>query len=85
MYVPLYSTKLTITARISSSADYPNISSTSSTAEAKATLSTTERRFGLYKRTLDAPAGLKEHEIEASMENGVLRLEMQKGTAKETK
>jgi HSP20 family molecular chaperone IbpA len=48
-------------------------------------LSTAERRFGLYKRTLTVPAGLREHEIGASLENGVLRLEMEKEVKKEIK
>lgn len=39
-----------------------------------------ERRFGKFSRTLQLPQGLKEEEIKASMENGVLTVTFPKST-----
>jgi HSP20 family protein len=40
-----------------------------------------ERRYGKYSRTLQIPQGIKEEEIKASMENGVLTIIFPKSTA----
>ncbi|KAJ7660859.1 HSP20-like chaperone [Mycena polygramma] len=40
-----------------------------------------ERRFGKYARTLQLPQGVKEEEIKANMENGVLTVTFPKATA----
>ncbi|ORY73238.1 major facilitator superfamily domain-containing protein [Leucosporidium creatinivorum] len=37
-----------------------------------------ERRYGALSRAITVPAGLKEHEIKASMEHGVLKIEFPK-------
>ncbi|ORY73261.1 HSP20-like chaperone [Leucosporidium creatinivorum] len=37
-----------------------------------------ERRYGAFSRAITVPAGLKEHEIKASMEHGVLKIEFPK-------
>ncbi|KAK4058480.1 hypothetical protein OIO90_000642 [Microbotryomycetes sp. JL221] len=42
-----------------------------------------ERRFGSFSRSIAVPNGLSESEIKASMDNGVLKLEMPKA-AKES-
>ncbi|KAJ7794161.1 small heat shock protein [Mycena olivaceomarginata] len=39
-----------------------------------------ERRFGKYARTLQLPQGVKEEEIKANMENGILTLTFPKST-----
>ncbi|TFK35679.1 small heat shock protein [Crucibulum laeve] len=39
-----------------------------------------ERRFGKFSRTLQLPQGIKEEEIKASMENGVLTVTFPKTT-----
>ncbi|KAF6747366.1 HSP20-like chaperone, partial [Ephemerocybe angulata] len=39
-----------------------------------------ERRFGKFSRTLQLPQGLKEEEVKASMENGVLTVTFPKST-----
>ncbi|KAJ7194528.1 HSP20-like chaperone [Mycena pura] len=40
-----------------------------------------ERRFGKYARTLQIPQGVKDEEIKASMENGVLTVTFPKTTS----
>ncbi|KAF9484278.1 small heat shock protein [Pholiota conissans] len=42
-----------------------------------------ERRFGKYSRTLQLPQGVKDEEIKASMENGVLNITFPKTTAEQ--
>nr|GAT50360.1 predicted protein [Mycena chlorophos] len=42
-----------------------------------------ERRFGKFSRTLQVPHGIKDEEIKASMENGVLTLTFPKNTAEQ--
>ncbi|KAJ6557417.1 HSP20-like chaperone [Mycena vulgaris] len=39
-----------------------------------------ERRYGKYSRTLQIPQGVKEEEIKANMENGVLTVTFPKST-----
>ncbi|KAF9558639.1 HSP20-like chaperone [Agrocybe pediades] len=39
-----------------------------------------ERRFGKYSRTLQLPQGVKDEEIKASMENGILTITFPKST-----
>ncbi|GLB42417.1 putative small heat shock protein (HSP20) family protein [Lyophyllum shimeji] len=39
-----------------------------------------ERRFGKFSRTLQLPQGVKENEIKASMENGILTVTFPKST-----
>ncbi|KAF9456976.1 small heat shock protein [Collybia nuda] len=39
-----------------------------------------ERRFGKFSRTLELPQGVKDQEIKASMENGVLSVTFPKST-----
>ncbi|KAF7316162.1 SHSP domain-containing protein [Mycena indigotica] len=43
-----------------------------------------ERRFGKFSRTLQLPHGVKEEEIKASMENGVLTVTFPKTAAEQT-
>ncbi|KIK61000.1 hypothetical protein GYMLUDRAFT_199764 [Collybiopsis luxurians FD-317 M1] len=43
-----------------------------------------ERRVGKFSRTLQLPQGVKEEEVKASMENGVLTLTFPKATAEQT-
>ncbi|KAJ3883940.1 HSP20-like chaperone [Lentinula edodes] len=42
-----------------------------------------ERSFGKYSRTLQLPKGVKEEEIKASMENGVLTVTFPKASAEQ--
>ncbi|SRR5258705_4137677 len=39
-----------------------------------------ERRYGKYSRTLQLPQGIKDEEVKASMENGVLTVTFPKST-----
>ncbi|KAJ7196091.1 small heat shock protein [Mycena pura] len=43
-----------------------------------------ERRFGKYARTLQIPQGIKDEQIKASMENGVLTVTFPKTTSEQT-
>ncbi|KAJ7175794.1 HSP20-like chaperone [Mycena filopes] len=43
-----------------------------------------ERRYGKYTRTLQVPQGIKEEEIKANMENGVLSVTFPKVTAEQS-
>ncbi|KAF7316178.1 SHSP domain-containing protein [Mycena indigotica] len=43
-----------------------------------------ERRFGKFSRTLQLPNGVKEEEIKASMDNGVLTVTFPKTAAEQT-
>ncbi|KAJ3826737.1 HSP20-like chaperone [Lentinula raphanica] len=43
-----------------------------------------ERSFGKFSRTLQLPQGVKEEEIKATMENGVLTVTFPKATAEQT-
>ncbi|KAJ4480229.1 HSP20-like chaperone [Lentinula aciculospora] len=43
-----------------------------------------ERSFGKFSRTLQLPQGVKDEEIKASMENGVLTVTFPKGTIEQT-
>ncbi|KIK67647.1 hypothetical protein GYMLUDRAFT_786865 [Collybiopsis luxurians FD-317 M1] len=43
-----------------------------------------ERKFGKFSRTLQLPQGVKEDEIKASMENGVLTVTFPKASAEQT-
>lgn len=46
----------------------------------------TERRYGQFQRAITVPHGLKEDEIKAHMDHGLLKLEFPKeGKASETK
>ena len=72
--VELQNDRLTIAGSTSQSSEY---------SYEKAKVTHSERSFGEFRRTLTVPRGLKAEDVKASMENGVLKVELPAKTKEE--